>query len=367
MRQLDGHVAQSLGDGFIVYFGYPEAREDAAECAVRAGLAVLETVNELNQALGAEHGVRLQVRVGIHAGTVVVAPGDGEQIGMFGDAPRIARAIEVAAEPDAVVMSSVVHELVSGLFVVAENDAEHPAAPDAPIRTFRAIRSGLASGGAAGFAPREVSQFVGREDELHLLSSRWRRVREGEGQSVLLVGEPGIGKTRLIEEFRSSIRAEPHLWIGAAGAPLFINTPFHAVIRMLDQGLDWRGEDGSDARFERLVEALAPAGLKLAEAAPLIAELLGLPIPPTFAPPMIPPEQKRRRLLAALAGWVFSATTAQPLVIVIEDLQWVDPSTMELVQTLVDQGHRAIAAHSDSQAGVSCAMVCAGPPRPAEP
>ena len=338
VKQLDGHVAQSLGDGFVVYFGYPEAREDAAECAVRAGLAVLETVNELNQALGAEHGVRLQVRVGIHAGTVVVAPGDGEQIGMFGDAPRIARAIEAAAEPDTVVISGVVHELVSGLFVVTETDAGRAEGPDATIRTFRAIRPGLASGGARGFAPREVSAFVGRDDELHLLSSRWRRVREGEGQSVLVVGEPGIGKTRLIEEFRNSIRAEPHLWIGAAGAPLFINTPFHAVIRMLDQGLDWRGEDSSDARFERLVEALAPAGLKLAEAAPLIAELLGLPIPPTFAPPMIPPEQKRRRLLAALAGWVFSATTAQPLVIVIEDLQWVDPSTMELVQTLVDQG-----------------------------
>jgi predicted ATPase len=119
---------------------------------------------------------------------------------------------------------------------------------------------------------------------------------------------------------------------------VFVNTPFHAVIRMLDQGLGWRGEDGPDERFARLEATLAPLGASLAGAAPLIAELLGLPVPATYAPAMISPEQKRRRLLAALTGWVFSASTAQPLVIVIEDLQWVDPSTMELVQTLVDQG-----------------------------
>ncbi|HEY2483195.1 MAG TPA: AAA family ATPase [Caulobacteraceae bacterium] len=338
VRQMDGHVAQQQGDGFVAYFGYPEAREDAAECAVRAGLAVIEATRELNGALAAEHGVRLEARIGIHAGTVVVAQGDGEQIGMFGDAPRTALAIEAAAEPNSVIMSDVVHELVSGLFVVDDGGSQARKGLDKPIRLFRVVRSGLASGRGRGFAPREDTPFVGREDELHILASRWRRVRDGEGQTVLLVGEPGIGKTRLIDEFRASLRAEPHLWIEAACAPLFANTPFHAVVRMLDQGLGDGGGDAAEARFARLEAALAPVGTKRAEAAPLIAELLGLPIPPSYAMPMIPPDQKRRRLLAALTGWVFSATTAQPLVIVIEDLQWVDPSTMELIQTLVDQG-----------------------------
>jgi class 3 adenylate cyclase/tetratricopeptide (TPR) repeat protein len=338
VRQMDGHVAQQQGDGFVAYFGYPEAREDAAECAVRAGLTVVEATGELNRALAQEHGVRLEVRIGIHAGTVVVAQGDGEQIGMFGDAPRTAAAIEADAGPDTVVMSDVVHELVSGLFVVTDAGAQARQGVDEPIRLFRVVRPALASGRARGFAPREGLPFVGREDELHILASRWRRVRDGEGQTVLLVGEPGIGKTRLIDEFRASLRTEPHLWIEAAGAPLFANTPFHAVARMLDQGLGGGGEEEAEARFARLEAALAPAGVKLAEAAPLIAELLGLAIPPSYAQPMIPPDQKRRRLLAALTGWVFSATTSQPLVIVIEDLQWVDPSTMELLQTLVDQG-----------------------------
>ena len=339
VRQTDGHVGPQHGDGFVAYFGYPEAREDAAECAVRAGLAVIEATRELNDALEAEHGMRLEVRIGIHAGIVVVAQGDGEQMGMFGDAPRTALAIEANAEPDTVVMSDVVHELVSGLFVVAPGGARDGL--DKPMRLFRVVRAALASGRLRGFVPREDSLFVGREDELHILASRWRRVSEGEGQAVLLIGEPGIGKTRLIDEFRASLKAEPHLWIEAAGAPLFANTPFHAVARMLDQGLGGGGEDEAEARFARLEEALAPTGLKLAEAAPLIAELLGLPVPSTYAQPMIPPDQKRRRLLAALTGWVFSATTAQPLVIVIEDLQWVDPSTMEMIQTLVDQGATA--------------------------
>ncbi|HEY1448351.1 MAG TPA: AAA family ATPase, partial [Caulobacteraceae bacterium] len=338
VRQMDGHVAQSHGDGFVAYFGYPEAREDAAECAVRSGLAILEALRELNGELAAELDVRLKARVGVHAGTVVVTAGDGDQIGVFGDAPRTALAIEAAAPPDTVMMSGAVHELVSGLFVVEDGGTQPRQGHDQLVRLFHVIRPGLAGGRTRGFTPREESPFVGREDELHVLASRWRRVGEGEGQSVLLIGEPGIGKTRLIEEFQNSIKAAPHLWIEAAGAPLYMNTPFHAVIRMLDQGLGWRGEDGPDERFARLEATLAPLGASLAGAAPLIAELLGLPVPSTYAQPMIPPDQKRRRLLAALTGWVFGATTAQPLVIVIEDLQWADPSTMELVQTLVDQG-----------------------------
>lgn len=338
VRQMDGYVAQWQGDGFITYFGYPAAREDAAECAVRAGLAVMEATSELNETFAAQHGVRLDVRVGIHAGMVVVAQGEGDQIGMFGDAPRLALAIEAAAQPNTVAVSEVVHELVSGLFVVEDGGIQPRAGVNEPIRLFRVIRAGLASGRTRGFTPGDETLFVGREDELQTLASRWRRVCDGEGQTVLLIGEPGIGKTRLIEEFRASLRAEPHLWIEAAGAPLSANTPFHAVIRMLDQGLGWGGNDTPGARFERLEQALAVAGANSSGAAMLIGELLGLPVPATYSAPMIPPDQKRRRLLAALTGWVFSATRAQPLVIVVEDLQWIDPSTMELLQTLVDQG-----------------------------
>ena len=339
VERLDGYVARTLSDGLEVYFGYPQAREDAAECAVRAGLAIVEAMAGLNEALAASH--RLEVRVGVHAGTVVVARGGGDGVDLFGEAPRTAAAIQAVAAPDTVMISGVVHDLVSGLFVVEEVGEHRLPGVDETVRLFRAIRPGLASGRAHGFGRGEVSRFVGRDDELHLLESRWRRVREGEGQSVLVLGEAGIGKTRLIEEFRDRIKADPHLWIECAAAPLFANTPFHAVTRMLDQGLGWRGDESAADRIGRLEQALAPAGLKLGEAVPLIAEMLNLPAPEAYAPLLFSPDQRRARLLAALTAWVFSATTGQPLVIAIEDLQWVDPSTLELIQTLVEQGARA--------------------------
>jgi tetratricopeptide (TPR) repeat protein len=172
---------------------------------------------------------------------------------------------------------------------------------------------------------------------MRLLLSRWGRAREGEGQLALVVGEPGIGKSRLVEEFRARIKDEPHLWIECAGEQFSANTPFHAVIQILDQGLGWRGDESKEERVVQLERSPELAGLKLAEAVPLISEMLNLPIPAKYPPLMFAPDQKRRRLLANLAAWVLNAARLQPVVIVLEDLHWVDPSTLELMQTLVEQ------------------------------
>ena len=163
----------------------------------------------------------------------------------------------------------------------------------------------------------------------------------GPGQVVLVVGEPGIGKSRLIEEFRAPIKQEPHLWVECAGEQFFENTPFYAVTQMLNQGLGWRGDESKEERVTQLERALELAGIKLGEALPLIAEMLDLPIPERYPPIKLAPDQKRKRLLAALAGWVFGATRTQPLLMAMEDLHWVDPSTLELTQTLVEQGATA--------------------------
>ncbi|WP_309604881.1 AAA family ATPase [Phenylobacterium sp.] len=340
--RLGGHVTRA-GDGLMVYFGYPQAQEDAAERAVRAGLAIVEAMAGLDAGAAPASRLTLSVRIGIHAGTVVVTPGDGAagKAEMFGQPPRIATLVEAAAAPNTVVMTDAVHDLVSGLFAVEDLGARALDGAEEATRLYRVVRAGLASGRTRGFAPRELTPFVGRDDEIHLFLSRWRRVQDGEGQLVLATGEPGIGKTRVTEEFRARIRAEPHLWIECAGAPLFANTPFHAVIQMFNQGLGWRGDEDAVERVSRLEQALAPTELKLDEAVPLIAEMLGLPVPPTYPPLNLAPDQRRVRLLSALAGWVFGATRTQPLVIVIEDMQWVDPSTLELVQTLVEQGATA--------------------------
>jgi class 3 adenylate cyclase/tetratricopeptide (TPR) repeat protein len=336
---LGGHVSKYLGDGLIVYFGYPQAQEDAAERAVRAGLAILETMSTLNARLAQEHQVELQVRVGIHSGTVVVAQGEGEDAEIFGDAPNIASRVQDLAAPDTVVITAAVHALVPGLFELEDRGETPLRGAPAPVRLHRVIRPSEGGRPGRGSSRRELTAFVGREEEMQLLLGRWKRVREGEGQCVLLVGEPGIGKSRLMGEFRAGISEEASAMVQCAGAPFLANTPFHAVTQMLDQILG-RG-DGPEARLARLEAALEAAGVKTAEAVPLIAEMLDLPVPPSYPPPVFGPEQRRPRLLAALAGWVLGAARSEPLLMVVEDLHWVDPSTLELLQILAEQGATA--------------------------
>ena len=176
---------------------------------------------------------------------------------------------------------------------------------------------------------------------MRLLLSRWERACEGNGHLMLVVGEAGIGKSRLVEEFRARIKPDPHLWIECAGEQFFENTPFYAVTQMLNQGLGWRGDESNEERLIQLERSLELAGMKLGGTVPLIAEMLNLPITEKYPPLMLAPDQKRKRLLAAMAGWVFGATRTQPLVIVLEDLHWVDPSTLELQHTLVEQAATA--------------------------
>lgn len=327
--RFGGHVVRGGGDSLTAYFGYPLAREDAAERAVRSGLAMIEAMANLAGGTAAE----VSARIGLHAGVVLVSHEEGDTAEMFGDAAEVAARAGSAA--GAVVISGAVHELVAGLFVTEPCGALSLEGAGEPLLLYRAVSAGMAGG--RGFAPREPTPFVGREDEARLLVNRWARVRDGEGQVALVVGEAGIGKTRLVQEFKTRIAGDPHLRIECRGVQLFANTPFHAVTQMLRQGLSLGAEDSPAtglATLERAVGAMAPG-----ETVPLLADLLGLPDPASYPPLTMAPEQKRRRLLAALAQWIFSAPG--PLLLIVEDLHWVDPSSMELLQTLVEQGATA--------------------------
>ena len=330
-----GYVAKGSGDNLMIYFGYPEAREDAAECAVRSGLGIIDALRAQKAMPADASDVGLAVRIGVHAGVVVIAK-SGHDVDMFGEAPDIAAQVQAVAEPGTVALTSAVQALVAGLFVLGKPRTETFAGGDGPV--LRVISPALATRRRRGFSAREPTPYVGREDEIQLLSSRWKRACRGDGQLVLLMGEPGIGKTRLVQEFRRRIEGDPHLWIECAGERLISNTPFHAVTQMLNQGLGWRGDESPQERMEALELALKQGGPQLAEAAPLFAELLNLALPDKQPPSSLPPDQKRKRLLACLTAWVFDLARNQPLVIVIEDLHWVDPSTMELLATLIEQG-----------------------------
>lgn len=338
--RFDGLVARTPGETVFVYFGYPIAQEDAAERAVRTGLAILEAMAALDAESAQSGGADLSVRVAVHSGMVFVA-GGRDDIDISGDAPDIAARVQAAAAPGALVITDAVRDLVADLFDIEAWDGEGVDGADGPIRLHRVVSGDLPAGRERKFSQREPTPFVGRGDEAALLLSRWAKAREGEGQLVLVMGEPGIGKSRLIEEFKSRIGDDPSHWTRCGGAQLFVNSPFHAATQILDDDLGPHGEETPEARVGRLERLLEPTGMNLSEAVPLFADLLNLPAPAAYPPMSLPPDQKRRRLLAALVGWVFNARPDRPRILVIEDLHWVDPSTMELLQTLVEQGSAA--------------------------
>lgn len=334
MAPFGGYLAAGMGDNLMVYFGYPEAREDAAECAIRAGLAVVEWLRSArSDSLDAD----LAVRIGIHAGLVVVDQSDRD-LDLFGEAPEVAMEVQALAEPDTVTVTGPVLDLVGGLFVMEPRPAQHLPSAASPTPIFRVVSRIPPARRDSRFGARDLTPFVGREDELRLLSSSWSRVGRGEGQLALLVGEPGIGKTRMVREFRNHIEGSPHTWVACAAERINSNTPFHAVTRMLDQLIGWRSDESPQERVAALELTLSGSGLELAEFMPLVGELLTLPVTDKYPPLALTPDQKRRRLLTCLAAWVFNLVRNEPLVIVIEDLHWLDPSSMELLLMLVEQG-----------------------------
>ena len=232
--------------------------------------------------------------------------------------------------------------LVSGVFVVEDRGAQALKGIERPVQLYRVVQpSGVRGRFEAAAVTRGLTPFVGREDELRLLMSRWERALEGEGQVALIIGEAGIGKSRLVQRLHEQIAGTPHTWVEAAAGAFFQNTPFHAVTEMLRELLAWRGDESAEEQLTQLETRLVLAGLKPAEALPLIAPLLNLPIPAKYPPLLLSPEQQRRRLLVTLVEWMVGHARIQPLVIATEDLHWADPSTLEPIGLLAEQGAKA--------------------------
>jgi predicted ATPase len=320
----------------MALFGWPQAHENDAERAARAGLAILDAITKLNDQPG---HAKLSVRVGIDSGPVVMGHGAGSEVDVFGDTSNIASRVEGEAAPGTVAISGATHRLLSGMFVVEDLGEQELKGIDQPVQLYRVIRpSGARGRFEAATAAGGLTPFVGREDELRTLTSRWQRALDGDGQVALIIGEAGMGKSRLVQRFREQIADTPHTWIGAGAGAFFQNTPFYPVVEMLRQFV---GDTPVDQQLAQLESRLELAGLKPADAIPLIAPLLNLPLSDKYPPSTLSPEQQRRCLLATLVEWVLGSARAQPLVIATEDLHWVDPSTLELIQLLVEQGATA--------------------------
>jgi class 3 adenylate cyclase/predicted ATPase len=328
---LGGHVLKRLGDGLMALFGYPRAQENDAERAERAALAIQRALADLNAKNSVKNVPALSARIGIESGPVVVEA-TGE---VFGDAPNVAARVQAAAEPGSVLVAMNVQRQVAGLFVAEDQGARELKGVPVPVTLYRIVR---ASGAGPRGGWRALTPLVGRGEELEMLSRRWERARIGEGQLARIIGEPGIGKSRLIEEFRNGLGATPHTWVEWSSSQLLQNTPLHPIA-------EWgRHRFGADADAERrladLEITLQLIGLDSAEYAPLIAPLVDIPLPPDCVPQLAPGELRRRQL-GALATWIFAGARTQPIVLAFEDLHWADPTSLDLLRVLAERGGQA--------------------------
>jgi len=334
VAHFGGFVAQHLGDGLLAYFGWPQTYDDSAERALHAGLALVVATATVKAG-----GAPLAARVGLHTGSVVVSEigvGRSRETLAVGDTPNVAARVQSAAAPGEVLISGATLRLVAGLFVVEERGEHALKGLPQPIELFAVVQSAGVLGRLGASASRGLTPFVNRVEERALLRSRFERACDGEGQVVVISGEAGIGKSRLAHVLREEIAETPHTWLETAASPHYVNTPFYAVADLLRQRRPWEDDD-PQTRAAQLDEALRRAGLDPAEALPLVAPLLEVAVPASYAPLAAVPEVARRRLLATLVAWLFGTAKMQPLVILIEDLHWVDPSTLELLQLLVEQ------------------------------
>jgi class 3 adenylate cyclase/predicted ATPase len=342
IARFEGHIAQYLGDGLLVYFGYPLAHEDDAARAARTGLGIIEAIRQLNIRLAPEHGVHLAVRLGIHTGLVVVGDvGDGarhEQLAL-GETPNLAARLQGLAAPNTLVISAAAVPLLGGFFAYQSLGTPPLKGHAQPLEVYQVLyermaRSRLEAAGQTGLTP-----LVGRDHEIALLLERWAQVKGGIGQLVLLSGEAGIGKSRIVQVLTEHVAREPQAWLTPCQcSPYHRNTAFYPLIELLERMvLRFEREESAQQKLRKLEGLVVQYGLPLAESVPLLAALLSVPLNPDYAPLNMAPEQQKQKTMQALQTILLSIAAQQPVLFVMEDLHWVDPSTLEFLTLVVDQ------------------------------
>jgi class 3 adenylate cyclase len=332
VTEIGGHVAKKLGDGLMALFGYPLAHENDAERAVRAALSIQRALSELNRQNARAGKPELVARIGLETGPAVV-DATGE---VYGDVTNIAARVQALAEPGAVLVTARVQRQVAGLFIAEERGTHRLKGMPEPTVLFRLVRP---SGGGRRSGQRSLTPLVGRVEEIAMLMRRWERARQGDGQFLLIVGEPGLGKSRLIEEFHGRLRDTPHTWIEWSCSQLLQNTPLHPIAEWGRQRFG-STDVPAERQLAELESSLAQVKLDPVENAPLLAPLLDISLPRERRP-RLTPEELRRRQLAALTNWLVAGAKVQPIVLALEDLHWADPTSLDVLRDVAEQGASA--------------------------
>ena len=340
IRRFDGHLRPSPGHGLLVYFGYPHAHEDGAYRAVRTGLEIVQDLGALATSLEREARVRLVVQVGIHTGGMVVGAngnGLGGESSSLGEVPEVAMQLHSLAGTNTVAISQATCKLVEGYFVCQPAGVFVLEEHSQPLTVYQARRATAAQSRFEVAITRGLTPLVGREQETGLLLEHWEHVQEGRGRVVLLSGEAGIGKSRLVESLKQHLSHVPHTRLESRCSPYAQHSALQPVIESLQHVLQWRRDDAPGEKLRRIEAALQPYRFALAEAVPLVAALLAVPLAGRYAPLTFTPQRQKQKTLETILGWLLQEAERQPLYFIIEDLHWVDPSTLELLGLLTEQ------------------------------
>jgi len=331
-----GFVAKYMGDGVLAYFGYPLAHEHDAERAVRGGLALVEAVPKLATAAGSP----LQVRVGIATGLVVVGDligsGEAQERGIVGETPNLAARLQAIAEPNTVVIADGTRRLLGNLFELQDLGPRDLKGIAGPARVWAALRASSAESRFEALHTTGLTALVGREEETELLLRRWSRAKTGEGQVVLLSGEAGIGKSRLTAALLERLAPEPHTRLRYFCSPQHADSALYPVIGQMERAAGLAHDDKPRARLDKLDALLAQTSTSAQHAA-LFAEMLSLPNDGRYPALDLIPQQRRQRTLEALVSQIEVLTRRNPVLMIIEDVHWIDPTSLELFGGVVDR------------------------------
>ena len=332
VQRFGGFVAKYMGDGVLIYFGYPQAHEDDAERAVRAGLDLVAAVGALKT------HAPLQTRIGIATGLVVVGDligsGASQEQAIVGETPNLAARLQGVAEPNAVVIAESTRKLVGNLFELEDLGTKDLKGIAGPVRAWAALRQTSVEGRFEAFHASALTDLIGREEELDLLLRRWSKAKTGEGQVVLLSGEPGIGKSRLTATLLQRLADELHTRLRYFCSPQHTDSAFYPIISQMERAAGLAHDD--TVKLDKF-DALLAQSLTPRQDAALLAELLSLPNDGRYPKLELAPQQRRQRTLEALTAQIEALSRRSPVLMIFEDAHWIDPTSLEALSRAVDR------------------------------
>jgi class 3 adenylate cyclase len=325
VQRFGGFVAKYMGDGVLIYFGYPQAHEDDAERAVKAGLELIQAVG------GLKSSTSLQTRVGIATGLVVVGDligsGDSQERGIVGETPNLAARLQGTAEPNTVVIAESTRKLLGNLFDLQDLGAQDLKGVGAPVRAWGVLRPAAVESRFEALHASGLTELVGREEELELLLRRWSKAKTGEGQLVLLSGEAGIGKSRLTAALLQRLEGEPHTRLRYFCSPQHTDSALYPIIGQMERAAGFAHGDGAQMKLDKLDALLGRTSTSAHDLA-LLADMLSLPKDGRYETLDLSPEQRRQRTLQALVTQAQALAGQDPVLMIFEDAHWSDPTSL---------------------------------------